>query len=243
MVDRLQRLPVAINRTRYTGKRATRTLPDRRRLLSVESLEERTLLTIVWDQELGFDVLGEDEPIARQLVERAVSDWNRIIRDFDFDGDGNASTDNTFTVNIGIFQFGFGTRGASFITEFEDGKGRAGDIFIDNNGGLGLEEPQNWYFDPTPLDDAEFIQGFSSLFSATTPGDQPDFYRTVVHEIGHTVGIIPSPKLSFADFRTPAGTDQVDNISSLEVFHNPNGTYGQDGFRATFTSKGRYSRL
>src|SRR5262249_14809099 len=73
----------------------------------------------------------------------------------------------------------------------------------------------------------------ASFVDATTGGiNYNDFYRTVVHEIGHAMGLfLGGPVLD--SFTTNAGTDQVNHTSALKQFHNAS---GQFGVNATFTT-------
>jgi hypothetical protein len=76
------------------------------------------------------------------------------------------------------------------------------DITMDNDGA-----GTDWFFDQTPLDDAEFT-GIANAFQAsfidvsTNSTSFNDFYRTITHEIGHALGIAasPGPLFGFAEF-------------------------------------------
>jgi hypothetical protein len=207
-----------------------------RRIGQIEQLERRDLFaTIVWDQELNFDFLGENEPLARQLTQRAIDDWSKVIVDFNYDGDNNPQTDNTLVVNIGIFPFLGSTRGMAAVAEGDaNGLPRKAEIFLDAEGG-----EQGWYFDPTSGDDAEFLGGLVDPFHAESASlSTNDFYRTILHELGHAMGIKAGSDLAFDRFLMPAGTDQIDPSGQLKVFHNPNGLFGSQGFSATITTSG-----
>ncbi len=70
---------------------------SRNRRPMLEPLEDRRLLAIVWANEFGangFDIYGNDEVYARDLVNRAMDDWDRVITDFNYDGDANPNTTN-----------------------------------------------------------------------------------------------------------------------------------------------------
>ncbi len=80
---------------------------SRNRRLMIEPLEGRRLLAIVWANEFGvndFDIYGNDEVYARDMVNRAMDDWDRVITDFNYDGDTNPNTTNslndTYTLTI-----------------------------------------------------------------------------------------------------------------------------------------------
>ncbi len=173
--------------------------------LGVEHLEDRRLLAIMWANELdvngNFDInngfqaqYGNDTLIARELVNRAIDDWERVITNYNFavdnDADPNNNLDDIFMLNVsagpiagrgvtGNFQFG------------ADNRPFSADITLDDNGG-----GDGWFFDSTPLDDAEFTgiaDAFQASFvDATVAGQQAlnDFYRTITHEIGHAMGVL-----------------------------------------------------
>jgi hypothetical protein len=65
----------------------------------VEKLEDRRVLAIIWANEFGtgvddphFNSYATNETIARQIVNRAIDDWNAIITDQNFDNDNNPVT-------------------------------------------------------------------------------------------------------------------------------------------------------
>ena len=132
--------------------------------LSVERLEKRDLLAIVWANEFvtsgpddtNFDTYALNETIARQIVKRAISDWNAVITSFnyaeDLDGNPNNNLNNTFNLTLVSEPLGSSVRGDAQITSFNlNGAPYAGRVRIDDNGaGAG------WFFDQTVNDDAEF---------------------------------------------------------------------------------------
>jgi len=166
--------------------------------LRFEKLEDKRLLAIVWANEFGtgannpdFDVeYLDNEAVARAIVNRAINDWNSVVLDQDFDNDNNPLTGN-YQLTIFAADLGGGTRGATALPTLTNGIPSATTIVLDNDGG-GL----GWFFDQTPLDDAEFT-AIADVFQAsfvdsTTLGQQRvnDFYRTITHEIGHALGIL-----------------------------------------------------
>jgi hypothetical protein len=189
--------------------------------LSFEHLEEKRLLAIVWSNQFGTgsddpefnDFYGANEAVARQLVNRAIADWNKVILDQDWDNDSNPATNGTFGLKVFARDLG-GSRGTTDITSvspntigFTPEVPTAATIEMDDDGG-GVNDQlggagDGWFFDQTPLDDAEFTaivnsgeNGTGAAFQATfvdvtAPGQNDnDFYRTIVHEIGHALGIL-----------------------------------------------------
>jgi hypothetical protein len=206
--------------------------------LKLESLEDRRLLAISWinrgmvgsDTDLFGMQYGVNAEIARQVVDRAINDWNKLIVDFDYDGDDNAATNNVFQLTINAQNIptapGTVTFGQATINNI-DGNGRptSATILMDNDAGVA---PTNWFFDPTPNDNDEFTD-INTRFEAIFPGaPQPeDFYVTILHEIGHAIGIATDAALAISApaLRTNAGTDQMNPAGTLQIFQNPSGQF------------------
>jgi hypothetical protein len=167
---------------------------DSSRRFSIESLEDRRLFAVDWINQgtNNFASIYDaaDALIATELVNRAIDDWEAVITDFNYDGDGNPLTDNTYDLTINAATFAGGLRASTNQPQVQSGLPVSTTISMDDNGG-GL----GWFFDETPLDDAEFTaiaNPFQASFvDATTVGQQRvnDFYRTITHEIGHALGI------------------------------------------------------
>jgi len=201
-------------------------------------LEDRRLLAVVWinrgtaatDTDSFGATYGANAAIARQIVDRAVQDWSAVITDFNYDGDNDPATDNIYQLTVNAADLGGGSRGVANTTNI-DGNGlpTAATITMDDDGGGG-----GWFFDPTPYDDDEFTTVVNA-FQAESGGNPNDFYRTIVHEIGHAMGIGSNGSLALAGFLTTAGTDQIDNASDLNTFQNLAGQYG---VLATLTDNG-----
>jgi hypothetical protein len=81
--------------------------------LSIERLENRRLLAIIWANE--FVTSGPDNPdfaiyssnneaVARQIVNRAISDWNAVLTNFNYaedsDANPNNNLNNTFNLKV-----------------------------------------------------------------------------------------------------------------------------------------------
>lgn len=167
--------------------------PSERTSDVVERLESRRLLaTINWVNEFSdnFDSYGTNEAQARNIVRRAIADWEAVIVDFNYDDTGSNQSN---TYNLTVQAEDIGGRGSAQVTSRDDGTDRKPDaatVRMDNNG-------TTWYFDPFVgtdgiPDDGEFTQ-VNSLFNAEAVGGTADtgndFYRTIVHEIGHAMGI------------------------------------------------------
>ncbi|TWT85789.1 hypothetical protein Pla123a_05960 [Posidoniimonas polymericola] len=181
--------------SRHTSKSTS----NRSARLAIEGLEDRRLLAIAWANAdpiaNGFDAeYGAQADLATAIVRRAIGDWERSITSFNYavddDADPNNNLDDTFTLTLSAGAVSGGIGVTSSITYGADLRPHEATITIDDDAG-----GDGWYFDATPLDDAEFsaaVAPFEANFvDASTAGQAAvrDFYRTVVHEIGHAVGI------------------------------------------------------
>ncbi|TWT30984.1 hypothetical protein KOR34_43570 [Posidoniimonas corsicana] len=166
--------------------------------LRVEDLEDRRMLAIVWANPdpaaNGFDSeYGAQADLATAIVQRAIGDWERAITSFNYDVDNDANPSNdlndTFTLTLGAGDIA-GRGVTSSVTYGADLRPYAATVTLDDNA-----DGDGWYFDATPLDDAEFAAATgpyeASFTDASTAGQTAvyDFYRTALHEIGHAVGI------------------------------------------------------
>jgi Ca2+-binding RTX toxin-like protein len=226
-------------------------LPGKREF-QLESLESRLLLSvtplagtisadssadvgehsnIIWDNRgnSGSDsdgfaaTYGANATIARAIIDRAINDWEEIIVDFNY-ADGS----NTYHLDISAADLGGGGRGvANNINWDADGRPTDADITMDDNGG-----GANWFFDLTPGDDAEFTT-LLNAFAADGPNslNGNDFYRTIVHEIGHAMGILIDNNAAIMNFLTVGPVDPLDAASNLYLFTGPDVT-------ATLTENG-----
>ncbi len=231
---RFRRYPSPGRRPRLSGER-----------LAVERLEDRTLpSTILWanrgapgaDTD-GFQaVYGANAAQARTVVDAAIDDWEAVIQNFNYRNvgtRGNAPAANTFTLQISAAALGSpGLRGVTSITGIDDDdKPFQSSIQLDDNGG-----GAGWFIDPTPHDHAEF-SNLVTRFTATSPAAATrDLYRTVLHEIGHALGIASDSRLAILDLLTDSGINDP-NIAAgnpaedLLTFAGPTVT-------ATFTTAG-----
>jgi hypothetical protein len=227
--------------------------------LGLETLERRDLLAITWVNEgnaslaltdpnydkdafVAFYGLG-NAPLARQIVERAIADWNKVITNFNYNDPNNPTNEFDLTVDAAAMS-GSGERGNTDITAITSNAvpTKATTVLDDDGGGVG------WYFDPTPNDDAEFTaivnsgaNGSGTAFQASFIGTgAADFYRTITHEIGHAIGLLQNTEAlvgtKIVNYLTAAGTD-AHSGAGLYAFHNPSGSYGVN---ATFTTTGAF---
>ena len=217
--------------------------------LRFEQLEDKRLLAIMWANEFDngandplFNLYGADEATARVIVNRAIDDWEAVVTDFNYDGDNNPTTVNalsdTFQLTVRAAALSSATRRGEtfFATVDANGLPAQTTIRMDDNGG-----GEGWFFDTTPLDDIEFT-GIADAFQAsfidaatTGQADQNDFYRTIVHEIGHALGITSNPNAAIEGMLTSTGITDPTGLSTrvLETFASTRAN-PQFGVQATF---------
>ena len=219
-------------------------VPQLRSPAGIELLETRRLLsTINWVNEGNdnFIFFGANQAVARTIVQRAIGDWERVVADFNYDDTG-PNLNNTFDLTINAASLGFTERGTTTITGRDDATDRkptsASVTLDDDGGGLG------WYFDPNvgfafSPEDGEYTQP-TTLFSANIAPGGPsgsDFYRTILHEIGHAMGIARSTThiLKIADFMVDSGfNDPLDSGADLMTLN----TFGGPAPEYTVTTNG-----
>ncbi|WP_428940356.1 beta strand repeat-containing protein [Fontivita pretiosa] len=137
-------------------------------------------------------VYGASATIARNIVQRAIDDWERVIVNF------NGLTPlflprNTFDLTIDAQAFAGGLRGSTGSISYDAlGKPSSATIQLDDNGG-----GSGWYFDSVPgsatvPDDGEFTTAFTTFGADLSGTADVDFYRTALHEIGHAMGLASS---------------------------------------------------
>ncbi len=211
--------------------------------LNIEGLERRRLLsTINWtnkgtgsgagDTDDFNAIYGSNATVARNITQRAIDDWERVIVDFNYPGGGN-----TYSLQVFGTAFSGGLRGQTdWPATNANEQPTSTRIQMDDNGG-----GSGWWFDPdignaTVPDDAEFTS-LVTPFAADNVGTMVgrDFYRTMIHEIGHAMGILRRGNGDYAieSFMAFAGTDPLDGSESLYTVN-----FGGGAAEYTMTTSG-----
>ena len=233
------------------GRTSTRSTRSSAALRSaVEPLESRQLLsTINWTNRGvsdGFTVYGVNANTARGIVDRAIDDWEQVISNFNFTGGGN-----TFNLTVTGASMASGSRGVCNNTTRNNStqkKPISADITLDNDGG-----GSGWYFDPSMgstllPDDVEF-DSLLTPFTANATGGQTgnDFYRTIVHEVGHAMGVTNDTTgyLRIGDFLSNGVADPNNTAETLRLLNFNGGatdyTLTSDGGGHMFEGGGTYT--
>src|SRR5262245_23644397 len=226
--------------SRSSGSRTKRRIRQKTARPRLEALEQRNLMTnnIVWVNEgPGGDYFEEnfdtnaDE--ARAIVHQAISDWQKVITNFGeyYDVVGGVVIPlpaKPFDIIIDAKDLGKDKRGEAspFLADIT-GKPSHCLLQLDDDGG-----GEDWSFDTTPGDDAEFtnIQGLFSAVDTAAAGF--DFYRTVAHEMGHCFGILDQDLITLHyKLNDPGVIDPVDTDFDLKAYNGTSDT-------ATFTTSG-----
>jgi hypothetical protein len=183
-------------------------LPRRQSFL-LEPLESRLLLsadllgtatsTIVWanrgQASDNFDTAfgaGANAQAARAVIDAAIDAWNRVVVDFHHAaGVGGVPPDLSETISINLGANGFGASTSTTIGA--DGKPTAGSVTINlaDQDGDGLSD---WWVDPTPNDNSEFMGTINNAFTATAQAGSPasgrfDLFSVALAELTHNMGI------------------------------------------------------
>jgi hypothetical protein len=206
----------------------------------MDPLEPRTLLsTINWvskgsatsDSDKFNSVYGFNADRARLIVQRAIDDWERIILNFNRSGGSN-----TYNLTVDAEDLGSTARGRTSNIAYDlQGKPTSARVTMDDDGGIG---GGGWYFDPEPgpshqPDDSEFTF-IDSPFQARNLLLGTDFYRTVLHEIGHAMGLAMSSNrlTSLAvDIGDDPNDDGTAHLFTLDINPSPGSDF-------TFTNAG-----
>jgi acrosin len=202
------------------------------------------LSTINWTNRVvsdNFGIYGANTAVARTIVDRAIADWERIIVDFNYSGGGNTYN---LTLSAGPIS-GRGVTGSITRNNAVEKKPTSAVITIDDDAQGG-----GWYFDPvigtsTVPDDGEFTT-LLSPFAAQNAVTDNDFYRTVVHEIGHAMGILDSSGfLKIGDFLSNGPADPNNASETLRLLNFNGGavdyTLTTDGGGHMFEGGGAYA--
>ncbi len=186
------------------------------RKLRFEGLEDRRLLALVWanrgeDSDMFDAAFGPNAEVGRGVVDSALREWNRVVTGYQgspFDVQLTIAMDPT---NPALSAF------ASNTIRDDNGVPISGTVTIN----MALDNANNtqWYLDPTPDDNSEFMGTLVHAFARNpTPGGPAagmrDLRTLLVHELGHTMGISSGSPLMYAN---PAITMTKTNITDNSV--------------------------
>ncbi|HET6575770.1 MAG TPA: calcium-binding protein [Fimbriiglobus sp.] len=234
-----------------------RRAPERRRPLAVEPLEDRTVpSSIVWvnrgQASDNFDTAfgaGAPADAARAVIDAAIDAWNRVVTDFNHAaGIGPPDLQETISMNLGNAGFGAGTS----TTIGADGKPSAGSVTI-NLGDPDGDGLSNWWVDPTPNDNSEFMGTINNAFTGTAQAGSPangrfDLFSVALAELTHNMGIAnagaATARYNTGGFTTDTGVaDDAEGggVGNFWLFQGPsvaslmtNNNGGAGGSAATF---------
>jgi hypothetical protein len=190
----------SVRAARRKGARRANQLGTRVRRITLEPLEDRSLLsTIHWtnrgsasnDSDHFNAMFGANANAARLVADAAFAAWSKVITNLNLT-DGSNELDIRLTETTGEPASG-GNGGVDTIL---NGKPKTGEINIVGNG---------YYLDPTPNDSSEFEGIITNAFVGTAPATingQPnpvasmgDYFTVVVLETAHCLGFSKNPTL------------------------------------------------
>ena len=178
--------------------RKSRNRPSNTLHLGLEQLEDRTMMSvIVWANRAEFDTeFGARTAAARQVIDQVLLDWGAAIESFNYRkvGQSGWAPSRSYTINIVVDNLEAGKLASCKPVEIDDdGKPFEGKMTIDRDASGGM-----WYFDPSPLNDDEFPTPITPFASAGGPAGA-DLYTTVLHELGHGLGLAGNSDLAIQD--------------------------------------------
>ncbi len=187
-------------RSPFNSARRRRSL--RRGLIGFESLESRQMLAITWVNQgtAQFDAdqfnatFGGQAQAARTVVNQASSMWDTVLSGVNF----------SLTV-VAAVPSNPNALASTSITEVDNFSAPiAATVSVNPN--------VNWFVDPTPADHSEFAT-ILTPFAATGAVGGTDLLTTMLHEVGHAVGIADDPGLAIEGYvSTNTGVlDPLDN--------------------------------
>jgi RTX calcium-binding nonapeptide repeat (4 copies) len=188
--------------------------------LALERLENRLMLsTINWTNrgdtsgasDSRFDdVFGDLAEQARLVVDTAIDHWERTIVDFNY-GAGQGNTYNV-TISMNATAQGSGPGGVGANGGFTSQTNNKPSTGFVNMGWRSNLPPTpatpnasaGWFLDPTPADSSEFQGAFSNAFVRAPTGNLGgvDFFTTVLHELGHCIGLSATAQTRAVSFDT-----------------------------------------
>jgi Ca2+-binding RTX toxin-like protein len=200
---------------RLTSRKSRRGLPARFRP-EVVALEDRTVPSaITWanrgQASDGFAAaFGPNAEAARRVVDAAIAAWSGPIFNFNYaPGTGPA---NTFTLDVKAVDLG---PGAGFgFTHDRNGNGRIDAAEVDgfgkpHQGTLSLATISNWFVDPSPLDNGEFLGRIRNAFSGDGSGPgltgKVDLFSHAVAGLSHLLGLASTAGLPGNELRLQTG--------------------------------------
>ncbi len=178
----------------------------------------------------GFDSsFGTSAAQGRAVVDAVLAQWSRIITSWNR-GDGTT----TLQVNISMAAgFGFGAAGGPGNNP-GDGKPRTGSVTINQGNNDGNPNSSNgWFFDPTPMDNSEFLGTIRDAYNSTSTSSLgSDFFSVVNSELAHVLGLISDKNNAgggyqgypLENFTTATGIrDNAEGGGSFGFFYTFNG--------------------
>jgi hypothetical protein len=192
----------------------------------LEVLEDRTVpSTILWtnrgtatNDSDGFNgVFGANAEAARNVVARALLDWQLVIVSFNY---SDPNQQDTYRMTVSMATRGTGLGAIATPTNQLGGKPTQGRMTISRGNdttGDGVGDGAGWFLDPTPGDHSEFLGAINNAFyGLATPGGPAaglaDLYTAILHEAGHALGFTPAAAYRLRSGGRESDTGQRDTV-------------------------------
>jgi hypothetical protein len=173
----------------------------------VDRLEDRTVpSTINWinrgigpialpqlDRDNFAAVFGNNADLARSVVDTAISEWSRVITNFNQKDNGD---NNHIDVTISMSTAAGSSGGGTNVSFGNDNKPRSASITMGRTG----DGTNPWYLNPT-LFSKDFLGTPTNAFSGSAQAGSPasgqwDLLEAVTHELGHAMGLAANTRIN-----------------------------------------------
>ncbi|MBC8108518.1 MAG: hypothetical protein H7Z14_18175 [Anaerolineae bacterium] len=182
----------------------------------------------------GFaSAFGNSANAGRAVVDAVFAQWSRIITSFN-------RSDGTTTLQVNLSMTaggGFGAAGGPEAFPPADHKPRLGAVTV-GRGSItpDANDSNGWFFDPTPMDNAEFLSTINNPYNATATntGQGSDFFSVINAELAHCLGLISDRNNDSGNYGAYTLEDITDVtgimdnaegggvFGSFQVFNGPN---------------------
>lgn len=172
------------------------------------------MLAMVWanrgDVSDQFDAaFGVAAEVARGVVDSALAEWNRVVTGYQ-----GAAFDVQMTIAMNPTNPALSAFASNTVSD-SNGVPISGTVTI--NMALDMEGNTQWFLDPTPDENSEFMGTLAHAYARSpTPGGPAagmrDLRTLLVHELGHTMGVSSGSTLMYSNAAvTVTNTGITDN--------------------------------
>jgi hypothetical protein len=140
------------------------------------------------------DVFGANALAARAVVDAVIDAWERVISSFNYSG----GAPDVYSLYVKMDSAGASLGGVGSVSHYNNGKPDIGHVTIGrglDTTGDGLGDGGDWFIDPTPNENSEFLGNIANPYAGDAQGGSPavglsDLYTVVAAEMTHCMGLI-----------------------------------------------------